>query len=41
LRPVYNDHAHTSACWLPTDEEARRAERAKLAQARALAGEPA
>jgi oligopeptide/dipeptide ABC transporter ATP-binding protein len=41
LLPVYNEHAHSSACWLPTEEEARRAERAKLAQARALAGEPA
>jgi oligopeptide/dipeptide ABC transporter ATP-binding protein len=41
LRSVYSDPVHTSACWLPTDEEARRAERAKLAEARALAAEPA
>ncbi len=34
LRAVYDHPAHSSACWLPTDEEGRRAKRAALAEAR-------
>jgi peptide/nickel transport system ATP-binding protein len=40
LRTVYDDPAHSSACWLPTDREGRRAARAKLAEARVVAEEP-
>jgi oligopeptide/dipeptide ABC transporter ATP-binding protein len=41
LRVVHENLAHSSACWLPTDEPSRQAERVKLAEARTLAGEPA
>jgi peptide/nickel transport system ATP-binding protein len=40
LRTVYDDPAHSSACWLPTDREGRQAARAKLAETRAVAEEP-
>jgi peptide/nickel transport system ATP-binding protein len=40
LRTVYDDPAHSSACWLPTDREGRLAARVKLAETRAVAEEP-
>jgi peptide/nickel transport system ATP-binding protein len=40
LRTVYDDPAHSSAFWLPTDREGRQAARAKLAETRAVAEEP-
>jgi peptide/nickel transport system ATP-binding protein len=40
LRSVFDDSAHSSACWLPTDKAGREAARAKLAEARAVTEEP-